>query len=182
MNNIIAYTILLIIVMYVLKSNIEKFAIDIGNTTAQPPSNDMPNIGNIPGLSIGNIPAQPPSNDMPSIGNIPGLSIGNTSGVRIGNIPAQPPSNDIPRIGNIPGSNDIPRIGNIPGLSIGNTTAQPTSSFFDALSASMGNTTTPPTSTSGGGILGVIMRNPSPSPASTNDLEAKVAAFCRSVQ
>jgi hypothetical protein len=151
MNNIIAYTILLIIVMYVLKSNIEKFAIDIGNTTAQPPSNDMPNIGNIPGLSIGNIPAQPPSND-------------------------------IPRIGNIPGSNDIPRIGNIPGLSIGNTTAQPTSSFFDALSASMGNTTTPPTSTSGGGILGVIMRNPSPSPASTNDLEAKVAAFCRSVQ
>ena len=155
MNNIIFYTILLIIVMYLFKSNIEKFAIDIGNT---------------PGVRIGNIPAQPPSNDMPSIGNIPGLSIGNTSGVRNGNIPAQPPSNN------------MPSIGNIPGLSIGNTTAQPTSSIFDALSASIGNTTTPPASLPTGGILGGIMGNPSPSPASTNDLEAKVAAFCRSVQ
>jgi hypothetical protein len=141
MNNIIFYTILLIIVMYVFKSNIEKFALDIGN-----------------------IPAQPPSNDMPSIGNIPGLSIGNTSGVRNGNIPAQPPSNDTS------------------SMSIGNTTAQPTSSLFDALSASIGNTTTPPASLPTGGILGGIMGNPSPSPASTNNLEAKVAAFCRSVQ
>jgi hypothetical protein len=33
MNNIIVYTILLIIVMYVLKSNIEKFAIDIGTVS-----------------------------------------------------------------------------------------------------------------------------------------------------
>jgi hypothetical protein len=138
MNNIIAYTILLIIVMYVLKSNIEKFAIDIGNTTP-PSSNDMP------GVSIGN--TQPPLN------NIPGVSIGNTP----------PPSNDTS------------------SMSIGNTTAQPTSSIFDALSASMGNTTTSP-SLPTGGILGGIMGNPSPSPASTNDLEAKVAAFCRSVQ
>jgi hypothetical protein len=124
MNNIIAYTILLIIVMYVLKSNIEKFGLFDG--------------GNTPGLSIGNTTAQPPSNDMPSIGNIPGLSIGNT-------------------------------------------TAQPTSSILDALSASMGNTSTSP-SLPTGGILGGIMGNPSPSPASTNDLEAKVAAFCKSVQ
>jgi hypothetical protein len=140
MNNIIFYTILLIIVMYLFKSNIEKFALDIGNT--QPPSNDMP------GVSIGN--TSPPLN------NIPGVSIGNTT--------AQPPSNDTS------------------SMSIGNTTAQPTSSIFDALSASIGNTTTPPASLPTGGILGGIMGNPSPSPASTNDLEAKVAAFCKSVQ
>jgi hypothetical protein len=141
MNNIIAYTILLIIVMYVFKSNIEKFGLFAGGNTP-PPSNDMP------GVSIGNTP--PPSNDMP------GVSIGNTT--------AQPPSNDTS------------------SMSIGNTTAQPTSSIFDALSASIGNTTTPPASLPTGGILGGIMGNPSPSPASTNNLEAKVAAFCRSVQ
>jgi hypothetical protein len=141
MNNIIFYTILLIIVIYLFKSNIEKFAIDIGNTTP-PSSNDMP------GVSIGN--TSPPLN------NIPGVSIGNTT--------AQPPSNDTS------------------SMSIGNTTAQPTSSIFDALSASIGNTTTPPASLPTGGILGGIMGNPSPSPASTNNLEAKVAAFCRSVQ
>jgi hypothetical protein len=126
MNNIIAYTILLIIVMYVFKSNIEKFGLFAGGNTP-PPSNDMP------GVSIGNTTAQPPSNDTSS-------------------------------------------------MSIGNTTAQPTSSIFDALSASIGNTTTPPASLPTGGILGGIMGNPSPSPASTNNLEAKVAAFCRSVQ
>ena len=140
MNNIIFYTILLIIVLYVFKSNIEKFAIDIGNTTAQP------SLNNIPGVNIGNTP--PPSN------NIPGVSIGNTT--------APPPSNDTS------------------SMSIGNTTAQPTSSIFDALSASIGNTTTPPASLPTGGIFGI--GNPSPSPASTNNLEAKVAAFCRSVQ
>ena len=139
MNNIIFYTILLIIVMYLFKSNIEKFAIDIGNTIAQPPSND------IPGVSIGNTP--PPSND--------------TSSMRIGNTTAQPPSNDTSII------------------SIGNTTAQP--SILDALSASLGNPTTSP-SLPTGGILGGIIGNPTPSPASTDDLEAKVAAFCRSVQ
>ena len=55
MNNIIAYTILLIIVMYVLKSNIEKFAIDIGNT---PPPLNPPDIS---GVSIGNTTATPSS-------------------------------------------------------------------------------------------------------------------------
>ena len=86
MNNIIAYTILLIIVMYVLKSNIEKFAIDIGNT--------------------------PP--------------------------PLNPPD--------------------ISGVSIGNTTATPSS---------------------GGGIFGIGNTTATP-PASSDDLEAKVAAFCKS--
>jgi len=63
-------------------------------------------------------------------------------------------------------------------MSIGNTTAQPASSIFDALSASMGNTTTSP-SLPTGGIFGSGNTTPS---ASTNDLEAKVAAFCKSVQ
>ena len=142
MNNIIFYTILLIIVIYLFKSNIENFALFSGGNNTQPSSNDMP------GVSIGN--TSPPLN------NIPGVSIGNTT--------AQPPSNDTS------------------SMSTGNTTAQPTSSILDALSASIGNTTTPPASLPTGGILGGIMGNPSPSPASTNDLEAKVAAFCKSVQ
>ena len=115
MNNIIAYTILLIIVMYVLKSNIEKFAIDIGNTTTPPASNPL----DIVSTTIS--------------------SIGNTT---------QPPSNGI----------------------------------VDILSASIGNTTTPPTQPSTGGILSGIIGSTNTPPAPSDDLEAKVAAFCKSVQ
>ena len=131
MNNIIAYTILLIIVMYVLKSNIEKFAIDIGNTTTPPASNPL-DIVSTTISSIGNT-TQSPSN---GIVDILSASIGNTP-----TPPAQPSTGGI--------------------LSAGNTTTQPSTGGI--LSGIIGNTTTTP-------------------PAPSDDLEAKVAAFCKSVQ
>lgn len=130
MNNIIAYTILLIIVMYVLKSNIEKFAIDIGNTTTPPASNPL-DIVSTTISSIGNTTTQPPSN---GIVDILSASIGNTT-----TPPAQPSTGGI--------------------FSAGNTTTQPNTGGI--LSGIIGNTTATP-------------------PASSDDLEAKVAAFCKS--
>jgi hypothetical protein len=149
MNNIIAYTILLIIVMYVLKSNIEKFAIDIGNTTTPPASNPL-DIVSTTISSIGNTTTQPPSN---GIVDILSASIGNTP-----TPPAQPSTGGI--------------------FSAGNTTTPPALPMGGIFSA--GNTTTQPNT---GGILsGIIGDTTTTPPASSDDLEAKVAAFCKSVQ